>query len=139
MHPIRKKRLIWIAIIVALAAAAASLALFALRQNINLFFTPQQIVGGQAPQDKPIRVGGWVVAHSVQHDPHDLHVHFLITDHVANLAIAYDGVLPDLFREGQAVVVEGELNKNNLLQATEVLAKHDENYTPPPLRDIAKK
>lgn len=133
MHPIRKRRLIWALIIVFLLASAMALALYALRQNIDLFFTPRQIVAGQAPRNQVIRVGGWVVADSVHHDEGKLLVTFSITDHQKALNVSYNGILPDLFREGQAVVVEGKLNDAGLFIATQVLAKHDENYTPPQL------
>ena len=105
MHPIRRRRLIWITLIALLLAGAVALALYALRQNIDLFFTPKQIASGQAPVHQTIRVGGWVVKDSVHHQPHQLQVTFALTDHQKILQVRYNGILPDLFREGQAVVV----------------------------------
>jgi cytochrome c-type biogenesis protein CcmE len=131
MHPIRRQRLTWILVIAVLLCCALALALYALRQNIDLFFTPQQL--NTAPKNRPIRVGGWVVTGSVHHQLTQLNVDFIITDHHKNLTVFYQGILPDLFREGQAVVVEGQLNPQGQLMATQVLAKHDENYTPPQL------
>ncbi len=138
MHPLRKKRLIWILIIVVLLSGATALALFALRQNINLFFTPIQVIKNEAPLNHPIRLGGWVVPGSIHHHNDTLNVSFLLTDHKASCEVIYEGILPDLFREGQAIVAEGSLNAEHQLIATEVLAKHDENYTPPPLKDLPK-
>jgi cytochrome c-type biogenesis protein CcmE len=131
MHSLRKKRFIWILVILVLISAATALALYALKQNIDLFFTPKQIFAGQAPHQHEIRVGGWVVPGSIHHASDQLTVSFQITDHSKTLQIRYHGILPDLFREGQAVVVEGQLDAHNTLLATQVLAKHDENYTPP--------
>lgn len=138
MHPLRKQRVTWIIVIAILVAAAVALALYALRQNIDLFFTPQQIAAGQAPKNHPIRVGGWVVKGSIYHEQQQLAVTFVITDHYKTLPVSYQGILPDLFREGQAVVVEGQLNEHGQLVASQVLAKHDENYTPPQLKDESK-
>ena len=134
MHPIRKQRLIWIAVITLCISAAVALALYALRQNIDLFFTPSQLVRQPIPNTQSIRVGGWVVEHSVLHVANPPGVGFAITDHEKTLRVYYDGILPDLFREGQAVVVEGTLDARGVFLAREVLAKHDENYTPPALR-----
>ncbi len=136
MHNLRRQRLIWITIIAVLLSSALALALYALRQNIDLFFTPQQVVAGQAPHNHSIRIGGWVVKGSVKHQAKQLSVSFMITDHHKNLEAIYNGILPDLFREGQAVVVEGRLNEQGQLLATQVLAKHDENYTPPQVAAI---
>jgi cytochrome c-type biogenesis protein CcmE len=134
MHTLRKRRLIWIIVMLVLVGLAAALALYALRQNIDLFFVPKQIAAGEAPRNHPIRVGGWVEKGSVHHDNNSLQVSFVMTDHVGNLLVTYNGILPDLFREGQAVVVEGQLASQNVLVATQVLAKHDENYTPPQIK-----
>lgn len=134
MHPLRKQRLIWIVLITFLLGAAVALALYALRQNIDLFFTPTQLAGQHLAKNQSIRVGGWVVQGSVVHKTKRLSVQFVITDHKKNVMVYYDGILPDLFREGQAVVVDGVLNPQGVLLAREVLAKHDENYTPPLLQ-----
>lgn len=134
IHPIRKQRLIWIAVIALFLAAAVALALYALRQNIDLFFTPKQLTSAHLTPNQSIRVGGWVVEGSVSHITNPPAVRFAITDHEKNITIYYDGILPDLFREGQAVVVAGTLDTRGIFLAREVLAKHDENYTPPVLR-----
>jgi cytochrome c-type biogenesis protein CcmE len=136
MHPIRRQRLMWILVIAVLISSALTLALYALRKNIDLFFTPQQITSGFAPKNHPIRVGGWVVKDSIHHQNKALNVSFIVTDHHKNLSVYYSGILPDLFREGQAVVVEGQLNQQGQLIATQVLAKHDENYTPPQVQAL---
>lgn len=115
---------------------AAGLILYALQQNINLFYSPTQIVEGLAPQQKLIRVGGMVVDGSVQRGQ-DLQVEFTLTDYEHELNIHYQGILPDLFREGQGIVAQGVLQEG-LFQANEVLAKHDENYMPPEVRDLLK-
>lgn len=134
MHPVRKQRLIWIAVIALFLTAAVALALYALRQNIDLFFTPKQLASAHLTNTQSIRVGGWVVKGSVLHISNPPAVRFAITDHEKNIMVYYDGILPDLFREGQAVVVEGTLDTRGIFLAREVLAKHDENYTPPILQ-----
>jgi len=131
MHPIRKQRLIFVVFIISFASIAAGLISYTLRDNINLFYPPSLIVSGQAPVDKRIRAGGCVLPGSVKHLGKNLDVSFLVTDGAANLRVKYSGILPDLFSEGEAVVVNGSLDKGGVFQATQVLAKHDENYTPP--------
>jgi cytochrome c-type biogenesis protein CcmE len=110
---------------------AVGLTLYALQQNINLFYSPSQIVAGEAPQGRSIRVGGLVVAGSVQRDSQSLQVGFTLTDNLNRVKVRYEGILPDLFREGQGIVARGRLTPNGVIQAQEVLAKHDENYMPP--------
>ncbi|BFM49285.1 cytochrome c maturation protein CcmE [Marinomonas sp. THO17] len=131
MHPVRRKRLLWILLCVSLLACALGLVLYALQQNINLFYSPTQIVQQEAPYDTNIRAGGMVLAGSVERDPDSLAVAFLVTDFQHNVRIEYVGILPDLFREGQGIVAQGQLRKDGVFQATEVLAKHDEKYMPP--------
>lgn len=131
MNPLRKKRLMIVLAILAGVGLTVTLALVALKQNINLFYTPSQIAAGEAPQGAKIRAGGLVKEGSVVRSEQDLSVRFVVTDGVAEVSIRYQGMLPDLFREGQGVVVQGELDAHNRIQAKEVLAKHDENYTPP--------
>lgn len=131
MRAKRKQRLYAILGLVALAAIAVGLTLYALRSNINLFFSPVQIAEGQAPLERSIRAGGMVKAGSVARDPDSLDVAFTVTDYVEDLEVRYSGILPDLFREGQGVVVVGELQPAGWLRADKVLAKHDENYMPP--------
>ena len=131
MNPVRKKRLFIILAILAGVGIAVALALSALQQNINLFYTPTQIANGEAPQDTRIRAGGMVEKGSVQRSGDSLDVQFVVTDFAKNVTIRYHGILPDLFREGQGIVALGKLNADGVLVADEVLAKHDENYMPP--------
>ncbi len=131
MHPIRKQRLIMVLFIVAFASVAIGLMSYALRENINLFYPPSKIVAGEAPIDKRIRAGGCVLPGSVKRATDSLDVEFLVTDGAAELQVHYSGILPDLFSEGEAIVANGRLDGDGVFRATEVLAKHDENYTPP--------
>ena len=131
MNPLRKKRLLIILAILAGVAIAVALALSALQQNINLFYTPTQIANGEAPQDTRIRAGGMVAKDSLKRTGDSLDVEFVVTDFAKNVTIRYRGILPDLFREGQGIVALGKLNADGVLIADEVLAKHDENYMPP--------
>lgn len=131
MHPVRKQRLILVLFIVVFASVAVGLMTYALRENINLFYPPSKIVAGEAPIDTRIRAGGCVLPGQVKRAADSLQVNFLITDGAANLEVQYTGILPDLFAEGEAVVVNGKVNGDGVMMATEVLAKHDETYTPP--------
>ncbi|MFM9269395.1 cytochrome c maturation protein CcmE [Halomonas elongata] len=131
MRARRKQKLFVILGMVALIAVAVGLTLYALRSNINLFFSPVQIVAGEAPVERQIRAGGMVKEGSVKRDPESLDVTFTVTDYVEDVRVRYSGILPDLFREGQGVVVVGRLQPEGWVRADEVLAKHDENYMPP--------
>ena len=131
MNPLRKKRLIIILAILVGVGAAVALALSALQQNINLFYTPTQIANGEAPQDTRIRAGGLVEEGSVKRSSDSLDTDFVVTDGAKSVTIRYSGILPDLFREGQGIVAMGKLDASGVLIADEVLAKHDENYMPP--------
>lgn len=135
MNPLRKKRLLIILAILAGVGIAVSLALSALKENINLFYTPTQIASGEAPRDTRIRAGGMVVQGSLQRSPDSLDVTFAVTDFNKSVPITYRGILPDLFREGQGIVALGKLNAEGVVVADEVLAKHDEKYMPP---EVAK-
>ena len=108
-----------------------ALTLNAFRQNILFFFTPTQVVAGEAPLGHPFRIGGLVVADSVKRAAGSLKVHFDVTDTVNSVSVTYEGILPDLFREGQGIVTKGTLEPGGVFVASEVLAKHDENYMPP--------
>ena len=130
MRANRKKRLYWILSMMAAASMAVGLIIYALGQNINLYFTPSQLAKEGQVQDVTIRVGGMVQENSVKHEDKGLIVHFVVTDFTHTVPVVYEGVLPALFREGQGIVVQGVL-KDGVLQANEVLAKHDENYMPP--------
>lgn len=131
MNPLRKKRLLIILAILAGVGIAVALALSALQQNINLFYTPTQIANGEAPQDTRIRAGGLVEEGSVKRSSDSLETDFVVTDGAESVTIRYSGILPDLFREGQGIVAMGKVNADGVLIADQVLAKHDENYMPP--------
>jgi len=139
MTPKRKQRLMVVTFILVGVSVAVGLTLFALNQNINLFYSPSQIMAGEAPPDTRIRVGGMVVDGSVQRDPDSLFVRFDVTDYEETVSIEYSGILPDLFREGQGIVAQGTLNEQGVFTATEVLAKHDENYMPPEVAEALAK
>ena len=131
MHPIRKRRLTIAALVVVLSSAAVGLVAYALRGNINLFYPPAEIASGAAPTDRAIRVGGMVVDGSIKRDQGSLTTRFQVTDYSAVVEVSYTGILPDLFAEGEGVVASGQLQPDGSFVATEVLAKHDENYMPP--------
>ena len=131
MHPLRKQRLQIVVMIVAASAIASGLIIYMLGQNANYFYTPSLVMSGEAPADVFIRAGGMVVEGSVRRDPNSLAVDFDVTDGTAVLGIRYTGILPDLFAENEAAIAAGRLDQNRVLQASEVLAKHDEKYTPP--------
>ena len=131
MHPVRKQRLYIVLFVVAFSSVAVGLVAYALRGNINLFFPPADVVAGKAPAGQPIRVGGMVVDGSVQRSDDSLAVRFELTDYQGSVPVVDEGILPDLFDEGQGAVAAGQLDQQGVLQATEVLAKHDENYMPP--------
>lgn len=138
MNPRRKKRLTLAVALIGGVAAIASLLLYALNSNLNLFFTPTEIVQGKKDTGvmpeigQRIRVGGMVTMGSMVRDPDSLHVQFAVHDSLGGeIIVTYDDLLPDLFREGQGIVAQGILSAPGTLEATEVLAKHDENYMPP--------
>lgn len=139
MRARQRQRLTVVVSIIALAAVAVGLLAYALRANINLFYTPEQITVGEAPIGHVLRAGGVVKVGSVQRAPDSLEVSFVVTDFNADLTVRYEGILPDLFREGQGVVVTGQLSDRSHLRASQVLAKHDEKYTPPEISNIVNK
>ena len=128
MKPRHKRALIIVAALVAIGVAAL-LILNALNSNIALYVTPSEVSAGKAPKDQAFRIGGMVKEGSLRRD--DLTVHFVITDLVKDIPVAYTGILPDLFMEGKGAVIQGRMNANGEFIASEVLAKHDENYMPP--------
>ena len=131
MTPIRKKRLTLIGMMVAGIGIATWLALKAFDDNLMFFFSPSEVVAGEAPAGHPFRVGGLVTDGSVTRKPDGLTVAFNLTDNAKTIDVEYTGILPDLFREGQGIVAMGQLNDQGTFVASEVLAKHDENYMPP--------
>jgi len=131
MHPKRQQRLIIALVIVLLSSATVGLVAYALCGNINLSYPPSEVVAGKAPLGRNIRVGGMVVDGSIKRSTTDLTTTFIVTDYAAEVTITYTGILPDLFAEGEGVVAAGVLDTAGILVASEVLAKHDENYMPP--------
>ena len=127
----RHRRFAWIAAGVAVLGLAVALVLNAFQSNLVFFFTPSQVVAKEAPQGRPFRIGGLVEEGSLQRTPNSLDVKFIVTDTVQRLPVAYNGMLPDLFKEGKGVVAQGSVGADGVFRATEVLAKHDENYMPP--------
>jgi cytochrome c-type biogenesis protein CcmE len=135
----RQKRLAFIVGGVALVAAAVGLVLYALKNNVSLYFTPTQVYNKEAPQGRSFRIGGLVEVGSLLREKDGLTAHFNITDNDKIMAVVYKGILPDLFKEGKGVVAQGKLEADNVFHADEVLAKHDENYMPPEAVDALKK
>jgi cytochrome c-type biogenesis protein CcmE len=127
----RHKRFALIGGGIAVLGIAAALVLNAFQSNLVFFFTPTQIAAGEAPTGKTFRIGGMVKEGSLQRQPDGLTVRFIVTDTAKEFPVAYQGILPDLFREGKGVVAQGKLGADGLFTASEVLAKHDENYMPP--------
>lgn len=137
MHPKRKRTLLLILALVAGLGLATGLVTYALRQNISAFYSPSQLVNGEAPQGRKIQVGGLVVQGSLKRSPDSLAVEFLISDLKQQVPVSYTGILPDLFKEGQGIMATGTFS-NGKVQAEEILAKHDENYMPPQVKDAIK-
>ncbi len=136
MHPKRKSRLFLVLFLLAGVGITVGLVLLALSENLNLFYPPAKVVNGEAPLDRMIRAGGMVKEGSVQRGQ-DLAVEFVLTDHAGSeFTVRYASILPDLFREGQGILVQGKLDAGRSLIAQEVLAKHDENYMPPELAEL---
>lgn len=139
MNSVRKRKMTLLLFIVSILMVATGLVLYALRQNISLFYTPTQIVNGEASLKHTIRLGGMVVKGSIVHGADDLSVQFKLTDFKQTVTVNYRGILPDLFREEQGIVALGELRDNQHFTAREVLAKHDANYMPPEVKDALAK
>jgi cytochrome c-type biogenesis protein CcmE len=135
MHPVRRQRLFIVLFIVVGASAAAGLIFYALSENLNLFYSPTQINAGEAPQNQRMRAGGMVREGSVVRAGDSLKISFVVTDYSHNVRVTYEGILPDMFEEGQGVVVTGKLDSAGIMQAEEVLAKHDEEYMPPEVQE----
>ncbi|MGV2904853.1 cytochrome c maturation protein CcmE, partial [Achromobacter sp. AGC25] len=135
----RKRRMFAIAGGLGLLALATALVLNALQSNLVFFFSPTQVVAKEAPRNGSFRVGGLVEQGSVRREADGLTLRFIVTDTAHTVPVTYQGLLPDLFREGKGVVVAGKLDANGVFRATEVLAKHDENYMPPEAADALKR
>ena len=139
MHPKRKKIMVGVVSLVIGISVAVTLALKAFQENLMYFFSPSEVIAGEAPENRNFRIGGLVVEDSVVRDRDSLLVEFVLTDTVNQVKVSYDGILPDLFREGQGIVANGRLNSQGVFVASEVLAKHDENYMPPEVAEAMEK
>lgn len=139
MTPTRYRRLFAVLFVLAGVGVATVLGLTAFRKNILYYYTPTQVAAGAAEPGRTFRMGGLVAMGSVKHLPDSLTVHFVLTDMQKSVPITYTGILPDLFREGQGIVVHGRLGSDGEFTADEVLAKHDQKYMPPEVADAIKK
>ena len=135
----RTRRIAIVAGGLAALAVVAGLVLSAFQQNLVFFFTPSQVAANEAPQGKTFRIGGMVESGSVKRQPDGVTVRFIVTDTAQTVPVMYRGALPDLFREGKGVVAQGRVGPDGVFQASEVLAKHDENYMPPEAADAVKR
>jgi len=133
----RQKRMSFVAVLIAGVAVAIGLALMALNENINHFYGPKAVKAGEAPQDHSFRLGGLVVIGSIKRATDSLKINFDLTDTAETITVQYEGILPDLFREGQGIVATGKM-QNEMFIADQVLAKHDENYMPPEVAETLK-
>lgn len=131
IHPLRRKRLQLICVSIVGIGIAVAFILTAFEKNLMYFYSPTEINAGNAPTKRPFRIGGMVVKGSVVRQDDSLGVWFNLTDTADEQMVYFEGILPDLFREGQGIVAKGQLNQSGLFVASEVLAKHDENYMPP--------
>lgn len=134
MNPVRRRRLLWLLLLLVAAGVAAILVAMALQRNATYLYTPAEVLRGEAGEHARFRLGGMVEKGSFQRTAGSLEAHFRVTDGDAQLPVVYSGILPDLFRENQAVVATGSLRDGTFV-ATEVLAKHDENYMPKEVAD----
>lgn len=139
MTPKRKQRLILVGAMLGGVAVAVAFGVNAFRENIMLFHSPTDVAAGAVEPGRPFRVGGMVVEGSVKRSDRDLAVRFELTDYDKTVPVTFSGILPDLFREGQGVVALGSIDESGTFTATEVLAKHDENYMPPEVADALEK
>ena len=138
MTPTRKRRLIAVALILAAVSIAAALTVMALSRNMTYLFSPSEVLAGNAPSGANFKLGGVVLENSVQRDAQSLQVAFAVTDRFQQIPVAYTGILPDLFREGQSIIATGHMENGRFL-AREVLAKHDETYMPKEVADAIAK
>ncbi|MFT4247606.1 MAG: cytochrome c maturation protein CcmE [Pseudomonas sp.] len=134
MNPIRRRRLLWVLVLVLAGGLATSLVALALQRNVAYLYTPAEVLRGEAGAHARFRLGGMVQTGSFQRTPGSLQVRFRVTDGDAQLPVRYDRILPDLFREGQAVIATGRM-RDGVFVAEDVLAKHDETYMPKEVAD----
>ena len=135
----RQKRFVLIGLGLVALAVAAALVLNAFQSNLGFFYTPTQAANGEVPQGRSFRIGGMVEAGSLKREGDGLTVHFVVTDMAKRVPVTYKGILPDLFKEGKGAVAQGQLVAGGTFVASEVLAKHDENYMPPEAADALAK
>jgi cytochrome c-type biogenesis protein CcmE len=138
MTPTRKKRLMAIILVLLGAGIATALFVTAFEENILFYKSPTEILDGDYPKDRNFRVGGMVKIGSIAKSTTSLDVEFLVTDYTKDIKVQYTGLLPDLFRDDQGMIAIGQLDKNGVFQAEEILAKHDESYMPPEVADMLK-
>jgi cytochrome c-type biogenesis protein CcmE len=134
MNPVRRNRLLWIAALVAAAGLAAAMITYAIQRNVTYLYTPSEVLRGETSSHARFRLGGMVAANSFQRAQGSLEAHFRVTDGDAEMPVVYTGILPDLFREKQAVIATGRMEGNHFV-AEQVLAKHDETYMPKEVAD----
>jgi cytochrome c-type biogenesis protein CcmE len=134
----RRRRMLVVSLILAGVGLAAFFGLTAFQKNLLYFLTPSQVAQGEAPKGHSFRIGGLVVKGTVRRAPDTLEVHFDLTDGNRTVGVSYTGILPDLFREGQGIIAIGKLSETGVFEASEVLAKHDENYMPPEVAESLK-
>jgi cytochrome c-type biogenesis protein CcmE len=139
MKPHRKQRLFKIIGTLSLVSIIIGLVLYASEQSMNLFYTPSEIVLGKAPKYQQVRIGGLVKMGSIEQNPHHLLTTFIVTDNAHEVKVSYDKIMPDLFKEGKGVVVLGQLTHQKIFKASNVLAKHDENYKAPEVIDALER
>lgn len=135
----RHKRLAFIVAGLAGLGGVAALVLNAFNDNMVFFFSPTQVFAKESPEGRNFRLGGLVEKGTIKREDDGLTVHFVVTDNHKNINVTYTGILPDLFKEGQGVVAQGRLGPNGVFLAEEVLAKHDENYMPPEVKEALDK
>lgn len=135
MNPVRRKRIILISIMLIGVGSAVGFALYAFNQNMMFYYSPTEVIEGKVPSHALIRLGGVVVDGTFKHLPNSIRSQFDVSDGSKRIKVQYDGVLPDLFREGQVILAKGKLDKDGVFVADEVLAKHDEKYMP---REVAE-
>ena len=139
MMKARHKRFAMIAAAIVVLAIAVTLVLKSFRSNLVFFFTPSQVVKGEAPKEGNFRIGGLVENGSIERLANGTQIKFKVTDTAKSMQVVYTGILPDLFKEGKGVVAQGKLVKDGVFEADQVLAKHDENYMPPEAAEALKK
>lgn len=135
----RRRRMMLVGVILLGVSGAVAFALTAFQDNLLYYYTPTDVSAGKAPTDRVFRVGGMVPEGSFKRPPGSLEARFVLTDYQHEVTVAYTGVLPDLFREGQGIIARGKLGPDGLFVAEEVLAKHDENYMPPAVAESLRK